>query len=39
MQQRPRRVEVRKLAAMFRKAFSLYEREVSDKVRLAGPVA
>ncbi|CAE6374320.1 unnamed protein product [Rhizoctonia solani] len=31
--------EVRKLAAMFRKAFSLYEREVSDKVRLAGPVA
>jgi len=31
--------EVRKLGAMFRKAFSLYEREVSEKVRLAGPTA
>ena len=30
--------EVRKLGAMFRKAFSLYEREVLDKVKLAGPV-
>jgi len=30
--------EVRKLANMFRKAFALYERDVDQKVRLAGPV-
>jgi len=29
--------EVRKLAGMFQKAFALYERDVSDAVRLAGP--
>ncbi|EJD37525.1 hypothetical protein AURDEDRAFT_116763 [Auricularia subglabra TFB-10046 SS5] len=31
--------EVRKLAAMFGKAFKLYEDEVSDEVRAAGPQA
>lgn len=29
--------EVRKLAGMFQKAFALYERDVDEKVRLAGP--
>jgi len=29
--------EVRKLAGMFQKAFALYESEVEEKVRLAGP--
>lgn len=29
--------EVRKLAGMFQKAFALYERDVEEKVRLAGP--
>jgi phosphoenolpyruvate carboxykinase (ATP) len=29
--------EVRKLAVMFQKAFALYERDVSEAVRLAGP--
>ena len=29
--------EVRKLGGMFRKAFALYETDVSEKVRLAGP--
>jgi len=29
--------EVRKLAAMFTKAFKLYENNVSEKVRMAGP--
>ena len=29
--------EVRKLAVMFNKAFKLYETNVSEKVRLAGP--
>jgi phosphoenolpyruvate carboxykinase (ATP) len=29
--------EVRKLATMFQKAFALYERDVDEKVRLAGP--
>ena len=29
--------EVHKLASMFRKAFALYEKDVDDKVRLAGP--
>jgi phosphoenolpyruvate carboxykinase (ATP) len=29
--------EVRKLAGMFRKAFQLYESDVDEKVRLAGP--
>lgn len=29
--------EVRKLAAMFQKAFALYEKNVDEKVRLAGP--
>ena len=29
--------EVRKLAGMFQKAFALYEKDVSEKVRLAGP--
>jgi len=30
--------EVRKLAGMFQKAFALYERDVGEDVRLAGPV-
>jgi phosphoenolpyruvate carboxykinase (ATP) len=30
--------EVRKLAGMFHKAFALYERDVDEKVRLAGPI-
>lgn len=29
--------EVRKLAGMFHKAFALYEKEVDEKVRVAGP--
>jgi phosphoenolpyruvate carboxykinase (ATP) len=29
--------EVRKLAGMFQKAFALYEKDVEEKVRLAGP--
>ena len=29
--------EVRKLAGMFQKAFALYENDVDEKVRLAGP--
>ena len=29
--------EVRKLAGMFQKAFALYEQDVEEKVRLAGP--
>lgn len=29
--------EVRKLAGMFKKAFALYEEDVDEKVRLAGP--
>ena len=29
--------EVRKLAGMFQKAFALYENDVEEKVRLAGP--
>lgn len=29
--------EVRKLAGMFQKAFHLYEKDVEEKVRLAGP--
>ena len=29
--------EVRKLAGMFQKAFALYEKDVGEKVRLAGP--
>ena len=29
--------EVRKLAGMFQKAFALYESDVDEKVRLAGP--
>ena len=29
--------EVRKLAGMFRKAFALYEKDVHENVRLAGP--
>ena len=29
--------EVRKLAGMFQKAFALYEQDVDEKVRLAGP--
>lgn len=29
--------EIRKLAGMFSKAFAVYEKEVEDKVRLAGP--
>jgi len=29
--------EIRKLAGMFKKAFHLYEKDVDDKVRLAGP--
>jgi phosphoenolpyruvate carboxykinase (ATP) len=29
--------EVRKLGGMFMKAFALYERDVEEKVRLAGP--
>ena len=29
--------EVRKLAGMFQKAFALYESDVEEKVRLAGP--
>jgi phosphoenolpyruvate carboxykinase (ATP) len=29
--------EVRKLAGMFHKAFALYERDVAENVRLAGP--
>lgn len=29
--------ELRKLAGMFQKAFHLYEKDVDDKVRLAGP--
>jgi phosphoenolpyruvate carboxykinase (ATP) len=29
--------ELRKLAGMFKKAFHLYEKDVDDKVRLAGP--
>jgi phosphoenolpyruvate carboxykinase (ATP) len=29
--------EVKKLAGMFQKAFALYEKEVEEKVRLAGP--
>jgi phosphoenolpyruvate carboxykinase (ATP) len=29
--------EVRKLAGMFHKAFALYEKDVDEKVRLAGP--
>lgn len=30
--------EVRKLASMFQKAFALYQNNVDDKVRLAGPI-
>ena len=30
--------ELRKLAGMFQKAFHLYENDVDDKVRLAGPI-
>jgi len=29
--------EVRKLAGMFQKAFALYEKDVAESVRLAGP--
>ena len=29
--------EVRKLAGMFKKAFAVYEMDVDEKVRLAGP--
>lgn len=29
--------EVRKLGGMFKKAFALYEQDVDEKVRLAGP--
>ena len=29
--------ELRKLAGMFQKAFHLYEKDVDDKVRMAGP--
>ena len=29
--------EVRKLGGMFQKAFALYEKDVAEKVRLAGP--
>lgn len=29
--------EVRKLAGMFQKAFALYEKDVDQKVRMAGP--
>lgn len=29
--------EVQKLGSMFRKAFALYENDVDDQVRLAGP--
>ena len=29
--------EVRKLGGMFKKAFALYEQDVSEKVRVAGP--
>jgi phosphoenolpyruvate carboxykinase (ATP) len=29
--------EVRKLAGMFQKAFALYQKDVGEKVRLAGP--
>lgn len=29
--------EVRKLGGMFQKAFALYEKDVDEKVRLAGP--
>jgi phosphoenolpyruvate carboxykinase (ATP) len=29
--------ELRKLGGMFQKAFALYEQDVNDKVRLAGP--
>src|ERR1700753_4203536 len=29
--------KIRKLAGMFSKAFAIYEKEVEDKVRLAGP--
>jgi phosphoenolpyruvate carboxykinase (ATP) len=31
--------ELRKLAGMFQKAFHLYEKDVDEKVRLAGPIA
>lgn len=31
--------ELRKLAGMFQKAFHLYEKDVEEKVRLAGPTA
>jgi phosphoenolpyruvate carboxykinase (ATP) len=30
--------EVRKLAGMFQKAFALYEKDVGEDVRLAGPI-
>jgi phosphoenolpyruvate carboxykinase (ATP) len=29
--------EIRKLAGMFQKAFHLYEKDVDDRVRMAGP--
>jgi phosphoenolpyruvate carboxykinase (ATP) len=29
--------ELRKLGGMFQKAFALYEQDVNEKVRLAGP--